>query len=358
MKLLHTSDIHLDSPLNTRLPAERVRERKRELLLSFAHLASEAKRLGAEGIIIAGDLFDSEKISKRALDTAVDVISSSPELKYFYLCGNHERRALLESGISLPENLYVFGEGWTYFDFGDVRIAGRTKCEEKMFDSLQVAGGKKNIAVLHGELRDGASAPEVIGRREAAERGIDYIALGHYHSYREEKIDRRTNAVYCGTPEGRGFDEVGKKGFVLIDTAGEGVRHSFISFAKRRLHAVEMDISGAQRISELISRAEARLVGIPSSDLVRIVLVGGRAPDFLYDCETVARTLGGRYYYFEVKDESRLEINPEDYKNDKSLKGEFIRMVSADASLSDSDKDKIISVGLHALMGEEYYTEG
>ena len=358
MKLLHTSDIHIDSPLNTRLPSEKVRERKRELLLSFSQLRSEAKRLGACGIIIAGDLFDSEKISKKALDTAIDVISSSPELAYFYLCGNHEKGALRDSGVSLPENLYVFGEEWTYFEIGDTIIAGRSRCEENMFDSLRVVPGKKNITVLHGELRDGASAPEVIGRREAAGRGIDYIALGHYHSYREEKLDRQTSAVYCGTPEGRGFDEVGKKGFVLIDTEGEGIRHSFISFAKRRLHAITVDISGVTRISELNARAEAALIGVPSSDLVRLVLVGARTPDFLYDCDTLERGLERGYYYLEVKDESGLEINPEDYKNDKSLKGEFIRMVSSDASLSERDKEKIISVGLHALMGEEYYTEG
>ena len=62
MKILHTSDLHLDSPLTTRLDSKKVRERKNELLLSFKRLSELADREGSEAFIIAGDLFDSERI--------------------------------------------------------------------------------------------------------------------------------------------------------------------------------------------------------------------------------------------------------------------------------------------------------
>ena len=65
MKFLHTSDIHIDSPLTSRLSAEKIRERKQELLRNFSRLVLEARNRGAEAIIIAGDLFDNEKISKK-----------------------------------------------------------------------------------------------------------------------------------------------------------------------------------------------------------------------------------------------------------------------------------------------------
>ena len=62
-----------------------------------------------------------------------------------------------------------------------------------------------------------------------------------------------------------------------------------------------------------------------------------------------------RFYYFEVKDSSKIAINPDDYKLDKSLKGEFIRTVSQDESLDEETKEKIIACGINALMGEELF---
>ena len=82
MKIIHTSDIHIDSPLTARLSPDKIRERRRELIDGFSRLVSEAKRIGAEAMIIAGDLFDSERISKRAIDTALDAIESSPGISF------------------------------------------------------------------------------------------------------------------------------------------------------------------------------------------------------------------------------------------------------------------------------------
>jgi hypothetical protein len=59
-----------------------------------------------------------------------------------------------------------------------------------------------------------------------------------------------------------------------------------------------------------------------------------------------------KFYYFEVKDATRVRILADDFKNDRSLKGEFIRSVIADESISDDMKEKIITTGLRALLGE------
>ena len=55
------------------------------------------------------------------------------------------------------------------------------------------------------------------------------------------------------------------------------------------------------------------------------------------------------------KDSTRIAINPEDYKLDKSLKGEFIRTVSADPALTDEEKGKIIACGINALVGVDLF---
>ena len=51
-----------------------------------------------------------------------------------------------------------------------------------------------------------------------------------------------------------------------------------------------------------------------------------------------------------MKDQTHLAINPEDYKHDISLKGEFIRLVLG-SDASEEDKAAIIRTGMQALMG-------
>ncbi len=355
MKIIHTSDIHIDSPLTTRLPSDKVRERRRELLANFGRLVEEAKLICADAIIIAGDLFDNERITKKALDTALDVIERAENITFFYLTGNHEGDALFASGREMPRNLVTFGKEWSYFTAGGVTIAGISEITEGMFDSLDMPEDTKNIVVLHGELRDRTAAPEAIGLKDAAGKGIDYMALGHYHSYSRAEIDERGYAVYSGTPEGRGFDEVGDKGYVIIDTDTKRVESGFRRFAKRRLHIVSVDITGIFRTSDINDRVGIAVKNIPSTDMVRVELTGGYSPELWKDTDKLCHDFSDKFYYFEVKDLSKIAINPEDYKYDKSLKGEFIRTVGLDDSLDDATKARVIACGINALMGEELF---
>lgn len=355
MRIIHTSDIHLDSPLTSRLTQDKVRERRRELLSGFGRLVEEAKALGVGAIIIAGDLFDSDRISRRALDTAIGIIEDAKSITFFYLQGNHEGNAFITSTRAMPDNLKVFGDEWTYYNIGNVTVAGRNGIREGMFDALSLSPERKNIVVLHGERRDRSAAPDSIGIKEAAGRNIDYLALGHYHSYSAEAIDDRGAAVYCGTPEGRGFDEVGDKGYTLLSTDGDRIIYSFRPFAKRRLHIISLELDGAVRTAEIGERAARALRDVPASDIVRLELTGRYFPNLWKDTDGLMREWEHRFYYFEVKDSSKIAINPDDYRHDMSLKGEFIRTVSRDTSLDEATKEKIIACGINALMGEDLF---
>lgn len=357
MKIIHTSDVHIDSPLTSRLSPDKVKERRAELRSAWRRLIDEAERASADAVIIAGDLFDEGRISPRTAKYALDAISAARGITFFYLEGNHEGSALRDTGLDIPENLCFFGDEWTYYRLGDVTVAGRGGVSEGIFDTLELPDDRKHIVVLHGELRDSRCAEDIIGLRDTLGKGIDYLALGHYHSFSETALPDGGVAVYCGTPEGRGFDEVGECGYVLIDTEGGEIGYRFIPFAKRRLHECEVDITGAESAGAIEERAEAALLGIPAADLVRICLVGGYRPELIKDTEGLIRRFSGRFYYLDVKDCSRPIIDPEDYKYDKTLKGEFIRAVMADTELSDDMKARIISCGINALLGEELFGE-
>jgi DNA repair exonuclease SbcCD nuclease subunit len=329
-----------------------VRERKRELVATFQQTVDRALMLGASGYIIAGDLFDTEKVTRSTVENIMAIIEKVPQLTFFYLFGNHEKRMLIESGVAIPRNLKIFDDGWTYFRLDDVVIAGRCETSKDMFATLSLEPGKRNIVVLHGELCDRSDEGGAIGVKEIEGLPIDYLALGHYHTYGATSIGQRCTAVYSGIPEGRGFDEVGEKGVVMLDVDKFGIRHEFIKTAKRTLRIVNADVGGLLRgvdVEEAVARA---ISGIDRGDLVRLMLVGEREITTALDTDAIYERFKDRFYYFEVKDATRVRISADDFKNDRSLKGEFIRSVIADESISDDMKEKIITTGLRALLGE------
>ena len=84
------------------------------------------------------------------------------------------------------------------------------------------------------------------------------------------------------------------------------------------------------------------------------VVVAISTADHFIGCQsdTVQQTLQGSFFFVKVKDESHLALDADAYRNDVSLKGEFIRQVLA-SELTDADKAAVIRAGLQALSGEE-----
>ena len=317
-------------------------------------MCSRGMELGANAMIIAGDLFDTKKVTRKELDSTLAIIERANNMTFFYLPGNHEKDALTSSGETLPENLLVFGSEWTYFRMGNITVAGRTTTSKDMFDTLNLDTLHKNIVVLHGELRDRCAENGVIGLVDAQNRNIDYLALGHYHTYSAHTIDKRGTAVYCGTPEGRGFDEVGDLGFCTVNVTADAVTHLFHPFAQRKLIIKDIDISGATKTSEVERLVNRIIYDIEPENLVRANLIGARELELRLDKKLLEERFSERFYYFEIKDSSKLLTRAEDYMYDKSLRGEFIRLVLGDDSLDENEKEKIIHCALSALASEAF----
>ncbi len=354
MKLIHTADLHLDSPL-ANFPPEQAKERRAELLDTFRRMAEYAEKEGVSAILIAGDLFDAvSHIRKRTVKTIRETIALYPNIQFYYLSGNHDGGAgLFEGGEPIPENFHTFPAGWTTYELNGVAI---TAAQEPVPEKLALDPEKVNVVLLHGQVVEAfsASKPDDIPLRAYAAKGIDYLALGHYHSHTEYRVDDRATACYSGTPEGRGFDECDEKGFVLLEvTPQKKITHRFIPFAHRTLHEIRLDLSGCSSQTELEQRAEKALAPVPVTDLVKLTVCGEIDPEFDPDYHRIDRTLAERFWYGRRKDESVPLIRPEDYRNDRSLKGEFIRLVQADESLSPEERDAVIRLGLQALYGRK-----
>ena len=130
------------------------------------------------------------------------------------------------------------------------------------------------------------------------------------------------------------------------------VSHRFTKSAKRTLHIVETDVTDTPSDMALIYKIENETRSVSEDDLIRIRLVGTRELGRYFDTETILSSLRSSYYYAEIKDDTRVRISADDFKNDISLKGEFIRGVLEDEALSDKEKEAVINLGLSVLLKE------
>ena len=354
MKLIHCADIHLDSPMLTHMSAAQASMRNAQIIDSFLRLTDYAAANGVRAVIIAGDLFDGDRVRGRTVDEILAAMERTPGVDYLYLPGNHDGAARAFSDRSLPENLRQFGPEWTTFQYEDTAISGVRLCRENgeaIYEAVPHVEGCVNIAVLHGQVGT-VSGEDAVNLNLLKNKGIDYLALGHVHSYALERLDRRGVYCYCGCLEGRGFDECGDKGFVLLDVEGGRVTPAFVPFASRRLHRIPGDITVPTKSAQIAQAMKQAAREISAGDMVEFLLTGSCEPDTDLSLPYLRELMKSGFSFVKVKDETTCSLDPDRYKNDVSLKGAFIRLVMAGKE-DDADKAAIIRAGLQALAGEE-----
>ena len=354
MKIIHCSDLHLDSRMETNLSSKKAKERNQEILLTFERLVQYAKNEGVSIIMLAGDLFDTNRISASSVDYFLNEVRNAQDIDFLYLKGNHDESKYAFEAEILPDNLKLFSDAWTSYTYDFLTISGiemNYDNESSLYDELRLDSKQTNIVMMHGQE---ATQPgvDMVCLPRLRNKGIDYLALGHIHSYKKDKLDERGSYAYCGCLEGRGFDECGEKGFLLLDVEPQQIKTSFIPFAKRQLHDLHVDITGKEKITEIKQAMEAASAKIDTNDLVKFTLEGEYTFETQKDFDFLLKVFSNQFYFVKIKDMTHLKIEKENYEHDISLKGEFIRNVMA-SNLSDDEKEEIICAGIQALSAKE-----
>ena len=359
MKLIHCADLHLDSKIDT-LPPEKSKIRREEIVRTFERLCSYATENGVTAVIIAGDMFDTKRITKKTAGKIFTAIKNSSDTEFLYLSGNHDEETFLkEENEELPSNFKIFGKEWTSFDFGDAVVTGITLDKVNsgfVYDTLNLKEDRINVVCMHGQIygyNTSSESAEVINLPRLKGKNIDYLALGHIHSFSCEKLDDRGVYAYSGCLDGRGFDETGVKGFVLLDIENGKIADRFVPFCSRIFYTEEFSVSEEEgsfyqfadkTVKELLERCDR-------NGLIKVVVKGERNADFEVDKDDLTDKLSENFFFAKVYDRTTLKISYSDYAADKSVRGEFVRLV-LDSDLSDEEKTAVLSKGLNALKGE------
>lgn len=369
MKIIHCSDLHLDSPMNTHLTSVQARERNAEICHNFGRLVDYAMEEQVQAVLIAGDLFDGRRVTARTGNYVLEQIRRAKQIPFFYIRGNHDESTQGFQGEILPSNLKTFGPEWRQWrlsekfgqdydlfpapnEYPDVVIAGiePENWESDFYSRLHLSEDSLNIVMMHGQVsshpgKDLISLPDLTGKL------ISYLALGHLHSYQQATLEAGSSYCYSGCLEGRGWDECGPKGFVLIETSPQGLHSRFVPWASRVLHEVEVDITEMTTITQLRQGLMDACQDISGEDLVRFNLTGSYTLETQKDLDFLKKGLEDIFYHVEIVDHSSLAIETKDYDYDISLKGAFIRSVMK-GNYTQEETEAILQYGLAALQGE------
>lgn len=358
MRIIHCADLHLDSKMETNLTAEQAKERRYEILSTFENMVEYAVQNDVKVIMIAGDLFDTAQNQQKTIKNRVlTAIKNARNIDFLYLQGNHDKDDFFKSLSNKPDNLKLFSQEWSGYTYDNIVITGiefGKQDSSGIYSELILNENHFNIIVMHGQVSQyrADNKEEVINLSALQNKYIDYLALGHIHEYKCEKLDYRGIYCYSGCLEGRGFDECGKKGFVVLDIKDNKIVTEFVSQTKRTMHEIQVDLTNMTDSDEIIEKVEKEIREVPKKDLLKVVLKGEILEETDIDISYLEQKMKKQFYFFKIVDKTELKIDYFKYENDISLKGEFIRKVK-NLSISDEEKSKIMIMGIRALIGKE-----
>lgn len=285
IKILHSADWHLDSPLGLK-DTNQARKLKEELAKIPQKLAALCKEQHCDLVLLSGDLLDGA--ASAATVASLKQALRDMEVPVFITPGNHDfvganspwanevfpenvhifKKSVMES-VALPElDCRVYGAGFSSMD-----------CEGLLQGFVAEQEERYAIGILHGDPTQVHSPYCPITTKQVEDSRLDYLALGHIHkgdSFRKGK----TLCAWPGCPMGRGYDEEGAKG-VLIVTLEEDATARFVPLGTPQFYDLEADAGDDPKTA-----LSSLLPPVGNGHFYRITFVGNSEPfdlDALYD---------------------------------------------------------------------------
>ncbi len=353
IRIVHTADVHLGSGSG----AFGTRAEKHQALIreAFARCIDLAVERQAQAVVIAGDLFDSPRPSQRVIDFARGQFKrlndARPESHVFILPGTHDcvtpgglwRNGAVDSGLA---NVHILSQPeaeTTDVPALGLAVHGRAQqCSDDRHEPLQglkPRDGMVNVALAHGSVlipgktdADGS----LIKPDALANCGMNYVALGHWHSPYGAASGAVT-AWYSGSPEVLVIDQAGAGFALVVDVDGTGparveqvktgaldIRHEIIDLAEV---ASEQDV-----IARLATLAD-------SNRVLDVALVGVQSPGLSLDMEHLMEELEHSFFRLRFRDNSELPVDPDNIP-DEQIAGRFVALAAQRLQRAQAEGDE------------------
>ena len=328
-RFIHAADFHLDSAFGA-LPARQAAARRRESRELIERLADYVQEHHIDAVLLAGDLFDSGSAYRETGEQLAAALGRMPA-RVFIAPGNHDWYGPGSpwTRITWPENVVLFREdhltavevpAWNAVFYG-AAFTGPERRTSFLTGFTAPQDGRIHIGVLHGEPDTAEPRYAPVSKEEIAASGLHYLAMGHIHKRSEPMRIGGTVCAWSGCIEGRGFDELGDKGFYEGTVAEDGtVEAVFVPFARHRYVCLEVDVTG----QDPRTAVEASLPAHTEQDLFRILLTGETGEQGV-DLDALQEALSSRFYALELRNHTVMSEELWARAGEDSLRGLFLR---------------------------------
>jgi len=305
MRFVHVADVHLDTSFAGR--SEDVRRRLREASReAFRRAVDLAMREEAHALLIAGDLFDGDRLSfateRFLLEQAARLADHG--VAVVYATGNHDPGSPTTGPRTLawPANFLVASDATPRrflvadargVPVGYVTAAGHATTQEARDLSRafpRPLGDLPEVGLLHTQVHASLGAEEhhAYAPSELSfllRSGYDYWALGHVHV--RQMLADDPPVWYAGSLQGRTHADRGERGALVVDLSDRDAPVvSFRPLAPVRWETVEVDrLEGVRSLDELERQvqlaweaARARDPGANGTEWMARVVLSGPCP--------------------------------------------------------------------------------
>ncbi len=338
MKLLHFSDLHLDSPFSkSTMPpkiAQGCRLRLRRTLIKILDLAVEHE---VDAVTIGGDLFEGDRVSKDTIQFLRESFAQLAPIPILIAPGNHDYYNPVSpyARFEWPENVYIFSDykPRPVTLMNDVLIWGVANtlpnCRDNPLTEFRAhPDGMKHLLLLHGtemghfDESRGEYAPFQVSDLERA--GIQMALLGHFHGGRVIHHHDRAIAVYPGSPQPLDFGETGQHTVVLLDWHDDEPRITLIPVATQAF--ITLDFK-PEPISDTHSLAEGIISAIPEkapeANFLRVHLIGEEPESLNLELGLLEAHLSQYFDWVVIRNRMRKAASKLGQLDEKTVRGRF-----------------------------------
>ena len=328
VRILHAADFHLDSAF-TGLSEQRARERRRESRELAHRMVEYANDHDVQLLLLSGDLFDSDSVYGQTAEELSAALSAFRG-QVVIAPGNHDcyTAASPYARTRWSDNVHIFTEDrMQTITFPDLNCAVHgaaftaPECPtDSVLPGFRVPqDGLIHIGLLHGDVTTSDSRYRPIRAADIAGSGLDYLALGHVHSCSGVLTAGAVPYAYCGCIEGRGFDELGERGFLFGEVGAGTADLRFVPFARRRYCIAQVDVTDGDALTAL----ERTLPHDTEQDIYRLRLTG--TPEQPPRLSLLEEALSDRFFALRLRDETTMRRDLWDKCGEDTLRGLFLQ---------------------------------
>lgn len=350
LRLLHMADVHLGArhaDLGEQAAAQR--ERQFAAFRAAIDLAIAEKM---DLVLIAGDLFDSNTQPRRSVDRVAAELKRLVEarIRTVMIPGTHDvyDRASIYRAHDLAALAGALGtdlvtlltpdQPKVRLEALDVTVHGGVfatkRAPRSPLETMEVAGDPSTwqVGLIHGSIAIPNQTDHdevVVTSEEIAASGLDYLALGHWHSASKGRAGQTTYA-YPGAPEPVALDQDRAGNVLLVDLdIKDGVKSVTVEERKvgrTRFEKLELDAAALASQPALIEQLASRA----DPDLVLDVRLIGVRPDLLdVHVDEVEAGLAAQFLKVRVRDRSMPALSDGPLPPEDTVLGAFVRDIEA-----------------------------